>query len=554
MEAANSQSTEKKIYIIGHKNPDTDSICSAIAYADIKNRSEEGRFVAKRAGQISEETKYVLERFHMELPGYVPNVGTKVKDMEIRRVAGVSNSISLKKAWTLMRNENLNTLPITKNGDELEGLITISDIAQSYMDVYDNAILSTARTQYKNILETLDGTMVVGNEHAYFVKGKVVIAAANPDLMENYIEQDDLVILGNRYESQLCAIEMSASCIIVCEGAPVSRTIKRLAEERVCAIISTPHDTYTVARLINQSMPVKHFMKRRNLLTFEMDDYTESIKDIMAKKRYRDFPVVDKHGRYVGMVSRRNLLGIKRRRLILVDHNEASQAVDDIESAEILEIIDHHRLGSLETMAPVYFRNQPVGCTCTIMYQIYREKGLEIPPNIAGLLCAAIISDTLMFRSPTCTAVDKAAAQDLAAIAGIECESFAQEMFAAGSNLKGKSAEEIFYQDFKKFEVDKANFGVGQINSMNPEELEEIKERLLPYMEKNLGMHGESMLFFMLADIIHETTTLLCFGGESEQLVEEAFHQQPENHCARLTGVVSRKKQLIPAFMHALQQ
>lgn len=554
MEAANSQSTEKKIYIIGHKNPDTDSICSAIAYADIKNRSEEGRFVAKRAGQISEETKYVLERFHMELPGYVPNVGTKVKDMEIRRVAGVSNSISLKKAWTLMRNENLNTLPITKNGDELEGLITISDIAQSYMDVYDNAILSTARTQYKNILETLDGTMVVGNEHAYFVKGKVVIAAANPDLMENYIEQDDLVILGNRYESQLCAIEMSASCIIVCEGAPVSRTIKRLAEERVCAIISTPHDTYTVARLINQSMPVKHFMKRRNLLTFEMDDYTESIKDIMAKKRYRDFPVVDKHGRYVGMVSRRNLLGIKRRRLILVDHNEASQAVDDIESAEILEIIDHHRLGSLETMAPVYFRNQPVGCTCTIMYQIYREKGLEIPPNIAGLLCAAIISDTLMFRSPTCTAVDKAAAQDLAAIAGIECESFAQEMFAAGSNLKGKSAEEIFYQDFKKFEVDKANFGVGQINSMNPEELEEIKERLLPYMEKNLGMHGESMLFFMLTDIIHETTTLLCFGGESEQLVEEAFHQQPENHCARLTGVVSRKKQLIPAFMHALQQ
>ena len=554
MEAANSQSAGRKIYIIGHKNPDTDSICSAIAYADIKNRSEEGCFVAKRAGQISEETKYVLERFHTELPGYVPNVGTKVKDMEVRRVAGVSNSISLKKAWTLMRNENLNTLPITKNGDELEGLITISDIAQSYMDVYDNSILSTARTQYKNILETLDGTMVVGNEHAYFVKGKVVIAAANPDLMENYIEQDDLVILGNRYESQLCAIEMNASCIIVCEGAPVSRTIKRLAQERGCSIISTPHDTYTVARLINQSMPVKHFMKKRNLLTFEMDDYTDSIKDIMAKKRYRDFPVVDKHGHYVGMVSRRNLLGIKRRGLILVDHNEASQAVDNIESAEILEIIDHHRLGSLETMAPVYFRNQPVGCTCTIMYQIYQEKGLEIPANIAGLLCAAIISDTLMFRSPTCTAVDRAAAQDLAAIAGIECESFAKEMFAAGSNLKGKSAEEIFYQDFKKFEVNKANFGVGQINSMNPEELEEIKERLLPYMEKNLGMHGESMLFFMLTDIIHESTNLLCFGGESEELVEEAFHQKPENHCTRLNGVVSRKKQLIPAFMNALQQ
>lgn len=547
-------SVKKKIYIIGHKNPDTDSICSAIAYADIKNRTEEELYVAKRAGQISQETQYVLDRFHMDAPGYVPNVGTRVKDMDIRRIEGVDHSISLKKAWNLMRTENVNTLPIVLEGNELEGLITIGDIAQSYMDVYDNAILSTARTQYKNILETLDGTMVVGNEHAYFVKGKVVIAAANPDLMENYIEEDDLVILGNRYESQLCAIEMRASCIIVCEGAPVSKTIQRLAEERVCVVISTPHDTYTVARLINQSMPVKFFMKKDNLKTFHLDDYTDEIKDIMAKKRDRDFPILDKNDRYVGMVSRRNLLGTKRRRVILVDHNEASQAVDNIESAEILEIIDHHRLGSLETMAPVYFRNQPVGCTGTIMYQIYTEKNLEIPKNIAGLLCAAIISDTLMFRSPTCTSADRNAAENLARIAGINVEEFAAEMFAAGSNLRGKSPEEIFYQDFKKFEVNKACFGVGQINSMNPDELKEIKERLIPYMEKALGTHGESMLFFMLTDIIHQSTELLCYGGEYKELVGEAFHREPDGHSIILPGVVSRKKQLIPAFMSALQQ
>ena len=547
-------SVKKKSYIIGHKNPDTDSICSAIAYADIKNRTEEELYVAKRAGQISQETQYVLDRFHMDAPGYVPNVGTRVKDMDIRRIEGVDHSISLKKAWNLMRTENVNTLPIVLEGNELEGLITIGDIAQSYMDVYDNAILSTARTQYKNILETLDGTMVVGNEHAYFVKGKVVIAAANPDLMENYIEEDDLVILGNRYESQLCAIEMRASCIIVCEGAPVSKTIQHLAEERVCVVISTPHDTYTVARLINQSMPVKFFMKKDNLKTFHLDDYTDEIKDIMAKKRDRDFPILDKNDRYVGMVSRRNLLGTKRRRVILVDHNEASQAVDNIESAEILEIIDHHRLGSLETMAPVYFRNQPVGCTGTIMYQIYTEKNLEIPKNIAGLLCAAIISDTLMFRSPTCTAADRNAAENLARIAGINVEEFAAEMFAAGSNLRGKSPEEIFYQDFKKFEVNKACFGVGQINSMNPDELKEIKERLIPYMEKALGTHGESMLFFMLTDIIHQSTELLCYGGEYKELVGEAFHREPDGHSITLPGVVSRKKQLIPAFMSALQQ
>ncbi len=545
---------KRKVYIIGHKNPDTDSICSAIAYADIKNRTEEGIFKAKRAGQISEETNYVLNRFHMDPPSYIPNVGTQVRDMDVRRVQGVANNISLKKAWTLMRNENVNTLPITNNENELEGLITISDIAESYMDVYDNQILSRARTQYKNILETLDGTMITGNEHAYFLSGKVVVAAANPDLMENYIEEDDLVILGNRYESQLCAIEMSASCIIVCEGAPVSKTIRRLAEEKNCVVISTPHDTYTVARLVNQSMPVKYFMKRKDLLFFEMDDYTDSIKEVMAKKRYRDFPILDKNGKYVGMVSRRNLLGIKKRQLILVDHNEVSQAVDNIESADILEIIDHHRLGSLETMAPVFFRNQPVGCTATIMYQMYQEKGLDISPSIAGLLCAAIISDTLMFRSPTCTSIDRNAAERLAEIAQINCEDFAAEMFAAGSNLKAKSAEEIFYQDFKKFELNKANFGVGQITSMNPEELEEIKDRLIPYMEKTFGSHGESMLFFMLTDIIHETTELLCYGGESLELAQEAFHTKPTERSLVLPGVVSRKKQLIPAFMNILQQ
>ena len=549
-----SASAPRKVYVIGHKNPDTDSICSAIAYADIKRRTEEGIFEAKRAGQISQETQYVLDRFQVDPPGYVPNVAPRVKDMEVRRIPGVSDHISLKKAWNLMRTQNVNTLPIVQEGNTLEGLITISDIAKSYMDVYDNAILSTARTQYKNILETLDGTMVVGNEHAYFVKGKVVIAAANPDLMENYIEEDDLVILGNRYESQLCAIEMKAGCIIVCEGAPVSKTIQRLAADRVCAVISTPHDTYTVARLINQSMPVKFFMKSSNLITFHLDDYTDSIKDVMAKKRHRDFPILDKNDRYVGMVSRRNLLGIKRRQLILVDHNEKSQAVDNIESADILEIIDHHRLGSLETMAPVYFRNQPVGCTATILYQIYQERKLEIPKNIAGLLCAAIISDTLMFRSPTCTERDKEAAQELAKIAKIEIESFANKMFRAGSNLSSKTPEEIFYQDYKKFIVDDLAFGVGQISFMSEEELQTVKDRLMPYMEKECGKHGIKMVFFMLTNIIKESTELLCYGEGSDGLVYEAFGEKVEDSSCRLEGVVSRKKQLIPKFMNALQQ
>ena len=549
------ENNKRKIYVIGHKNPDTDSICSAIAYADIKNRTEENPvYEAKRAGQINEETLYVLKRFQMNTPGYMPNVGTRVKDMDVRKVGGVDSKISLKKAWTLMRNENVFTLPILNQNQELEGLITTNDITESYMDVYNNAALSEARTPYRNILETVDGTMIVGNEHAHFTDGKVLIAASSPEVMEQSVEQNDLVILGNRYEAQLCAIEMGASCIIVCMGVPISKTIRRLAEERECFVISSPHDTYTVARLINQSMPVKHFMTSENLVKFSIDDYTDDIKEVMAKLRHRDFPVLNKHGKYVGMVSRRNLLGIKRRQLCLVDHNEISQAVDNIESAEILEIIDHHRIGSLQTMAPVYFRNQPVGCTATILYQVYQEKNLTIEPNIAGLLCSAILSDTLMFRSPTCTAMDKAAAEKLAEIAGVKCEELASEMFAAGSNLKNKSPEEIFYQDFKKFELNKSSFGVGQITSVNADELTEIKKELLPYMEKALGSHGESMLFFMLTDILDESTELLCCGARAKEYIIDAFDLKENTEKMILKGVVSRKKQLIPTLVSELQQ
>ena len=547
-------STEKKrdIFVIGHKNPDTDSICSAIAYADLKNKlTHESCYVPKRAGQLNEESRFVLEYFGVKTPEYVADVGTQVKDIEIRMTAGVDANISLKKAWQLMRQNNVVTLPITE-GEKLKGLITIGDIAKSYMDVYESTILGVAKTQYANIIETIDGHMIVGDENAYVDKGKVLVAAANPDLMESYIEENDLVILGNRYESQLCAIEMSAGCIVVCEGAEVSRTIKRLAEEKGCTVIMSPHDTFTVARLINQSMPISYFMKTDGLVTFRMDSLVDQIKDVMAKLRHRDFPILDGRGRYVGMISRRNLMNMRRKQLILVDHNERAQAPDGIDNAEILEIIDHHRIGSLETMAPVFFRNQPLGCTATIIYQFYREAGIEIEPKIAGLLLAAIVSDTLMYRSPTCTAIDRAAAEDLAAIAGIDVKDFAKKMFNAGSDLKTKTPEEIFYQDFKKFNIDETEFGVGQISSMNEEELENLKKKLLPYMEKVAAETELSMIFFMLTNILEESTELIYCGKNAKQLVADGFYTKAGENATVLPGVVSRKKQLIPAFMNAL--
>ena len=548
-------SERKEVYVLGHRNPDTDSICSAIAYADVKNKENDGNhYVAARAGQISSETSYVLQRFGMRQPTYVNNIGTRVRDMEIRKIPGINEGISMKKAWSMMAEMNAVTLPIVDANNVLDGIITINDIATSYMENQDSTMIAKAKTPYGNILETLEAKMLVGDPDAVFEHGNVVIAVANPDVMENYIEKDDMVITGNRYESQLSAIESGAGCILVCLGAEVSRSIQKLARDNNCAVLITPLDTYTVAHRISQCMPVKAFMRTKDLVTFTPSDYTDAIKDTMQNTRIRDFPVIDKNGKYVGMISRRNLLGIRKRSVILVDHNERSQAVENIENAEILEIIDHHRIGSLETMAPVYFRNEPVGCTATIIYSIYKEKGFEIPPQIAGLLCSAILSDTLMFRSPTCTMLDRAAAEALSAIAGIDCQSFGIEMFTAGSNLKDKTPEEIFYQDYKKFEFGDVTFGVGQINSMSGSELDELERRLRPYLEKSCREHGLSMMFFMLTNIIEESTRLMCYGESADMLVEDAFGRAPKAGTIWLKGIVSRKKQLIPAFIDAISK
>ena len=521
----------KKTLVLGHRNPDTDSICSAICYAGFKHQLTGENYEPCRAGNVNPETQYVLDYFKLKAPRLVENVKTQVKDIEIRKTKGVSRGISLKNAWGLMQENNVVTLPCVTEEGLLEGVITIGDITKSYMNLYDSSIISKACTKYANILDTLEGSMVVGDSEAYFDRGKVLIAAANPDLMENYIEKHDLVILGNRYESQLCAIEMEAGCIIVCEGAGVSLTIRKLAQERGCAVITTPYDTYTTARLINQSMPISYFMTKENIIEFSEEDYLDDIREIMASKRHRDFPILDSDGKYIGMISRRNLLGAKGKSIILVDHNEKSQAVEGMESADIREIIDHHRLGTVETMSPVFFRNQPLGCTATIIYQMYQENHIEIDKTTAGLLCSAIISDTLLFRSPTCTPIDKAAGLALAQIAGLDIEKYAIDMFSAGSNLKGKSDGDIFYQDFKRFTVGNSVFGIGQITSLNAVELKDLRTRMSAYTEKEREQHEIDMMFFMLTNILTESTDLICTGQGGQQPVYRRVYLKPSGRC-----------------------
>lgn len=543
-----------EIYVVGHRNPDTDSICSAIAYANLKNKmTNTSDYHAYRAGQLNEETQFVLKKCGVKIPPLLQDLRAQVCDLQIKMTESVQSDITIKKAWKMMKEANVVTLPVVAN-KKLEGVITITDIATSYMDVYDNHILAESKTTYGQIAQTLEGKIVSGADEKYEVRGKVFTAVATPESIEENIENGDLVILGNRYEAQLCAIEMGAACIIICENAPVSMTISRLAAEKGCAIILSPHDAFTVSRLIFQSIPIGYVMKKERLVTFRLTDYIDDIKKVMKEKRHRDFPVLDRNNHYVGMISRRLLLGAEKKKVIMVDHNEAKQAVNGIQTAEILEIIDHHRLGSIETISPVFFRNQPVGCTSTIIYGLYKKEGIEIEKSYALLMCSAIISDTLFFGSPTCTEEDIAAARALATLAGIDIEKHAHEMFFAGSNLTEKTAKELFLGDYKKFSMGDITFGIGQVSCIDGEELAQVKEKISQYMEEEYASLGVNMIFFMLTDMMLPGTELLCRGEGSAELVEEAFDVVGENGHYLLPGVVSRKKQVVPELMMAISQ
>ena len=544
-----------KVVVIGHRNPDTDSICSAIAYAELKNRTSTLVCEPRRAGKMNQETEFVLKKFGVTPPRMCTDVNPKIRDVDYRQVPGIPGSTSLRKAWEIMRDQQIDTLPITSADNELEGIITVKDIATANMDVFDTAVLAKSRTSYKNILETLNGTMVVGNADAVCTTGHIKIGTATPEMLESSVEKGDIVILSNRYESQLCAIEKEASLLIICNGAKVGRTIQRIADETGVAIMTTPVDTYAAGKLISQCAPISYYMTRDDIMKFTLVTPVADVTRVMAKVRHRYFPILDEEGKYCGMVSRRNVIALRKRRIILVDHNEATQAVEGFDQAEILEIIDHHRIGSLETSGPVYFRNQPVGCTATIVTQMYDENGVEIRPQIAGLLLAAILSDTLVFRSPTCTPVDVSTAHRLAKIAGVEIDAFASEMFEAGEKLDGKTPEEVFLQDFKVFMCGDIRFGVAQGSYMTRKNLQAAQALLQPYLEEARNKQNVEDLYMLLTDVPKEESVVICTGRYAAEVLSNGFESRPAADGSwTLPGVVSRKKQFIPAMMSAYQE
>ena len=544
-----------KVVVIGHRNPDTDSICSAIAYAELKNKTSDLVCEPRRAGKMNQETEFVLKKFGVKPPRMCTDVNPKIRDVDYREMPGIPGSTSLRKAWEIMRDKQIDTLPVTSPDNELEGVITVKDIATANMDVFDTGILAKSQTTYRNILETLGGTMVVGREDDVCTTGHIRIGTATPEMLENTVEKGDIVILTNRYESQLCAIEKEASLLIICNGSKVGRTIQRIAEEMGVAIMSAPVDTYAAGKLISQCAPISYYMTRSDIMKFTLVTPVADVTRVMAKVRHRYFPILDADGKYCGMISRRNIINLRKRRIILVDHNEATQAVEGFDQAEILEIIDHHRIGSLETSGPVYFRNQPVGCTATIVTQMYDENGVTIPQKTAGLLLAAILSDTLMFRSPTCTPIDVNAANRLAKIAGVDINEFANEMFEAGEKLDGKTAEEVFLQDFKVFMCGDIRFGVAQGSYMTRKNLTAAEALLKPYLEEARNKQNVEDIYMLLTDVPKEESVVICDGRYAAGVLTDGFEIQPgADGSWTLPGVVSRKKQFIPALMTAYQE
>ncbi|GAB6167678.1 putative manganese-dependent inorganic diphosphatase [Clostridium carnis] len=539
------------IYVTGHKNPDSDSICAAYSYAEFKNKTGNIPAIPVRLGNVSQETQFILDYFGVEAPRFLKTVKLKVEDLEFDKISPVAPEISLKKAWNIMRDKNIKTLPVADENDHLLGVLAISNLTSCYMDIWDNRILAKSNTSLENIVDTLSAKEVYVDETRNSFPGKIIVTAMQPESMKDHIDEGDIAIVGDREEVQNALLDLNISLMIITGSHEPQQAIIEKARKNNVSVIVTPHDSFTASRLIVQSIPVGYVMVKDKLVTFSTEDLVDDIKPVMVETRFRSYPVTDTNGKVVGTVSRYHLISNYKKKIIQVDHNERGQSVDGLEDAEVLEIIDHHRVADIQTNNPIFFRNEPLGSTSTIVAKSFFENGIRPSKQAAGLLCGAIISDTLLFRSPTCTIQDKNMCKKLAQIAGIDIESFAKEMFKAGTSLKGKTVVQIFNQDFKPFSIEDTKVGIAQVNTMDIEGFMPLKEEMLKYMETKAKEANLDMVMLLLTDILNEGSQILV-AGDKPEIVEKAFKVTLKDNTAFLDGVLSRKKQVVPPITSAI--
>lgn len=543
---------ENVVYVTGHKNPDSDSICAAYAYAELKNKTSDIPVIPVRLGNINRETQYILDRFEAKAPEFLETVKLKVEDLEIDKIAAISPDISLKMAWNIMRDKNVKSLPVADKNEHLVGVLSISNLTSSYMDIWDNEILSKSNTSIENILDTLSAKEIYINEGVQKFPGKIAVAAMQPESLSTIIKEGDIAIVGDRPDVQEALIDLKVSLMVIAGSYELSSELVEKAKANGVNVISTPHDSFTTSRLIIQSIPVSYVMAKENLVSFSEDELVDDIRPTMIETRFRSYPVTDTNGKVLGTISRYHLISDFKKKVIQVDHNERGQSVDGLDEAEILEIIDHHRVADIQTNNPIYFRNEPLGSSSSIVAKCFFERDLVPSKQAAGLLCGAIISDTLLFRSPTCTEQDITICKKLAEIAGIsDIDEFAKEMFKAGTSLQGKTVEEIFNQDFKPFKIGSMKIGVAQVNTMDIDGFMPLKEDMLSYMSKKANDESFDEMILLLTDILTEGSQVLVAGNVPE-VVEKTFNVTLEDSTAFLPGVLSRKKQVIPPLTNVI--
>ncbi|WP_288477085.1 putative manganese-dependent inorganic diphosphatase [uncultured Clostridium sp.] len=533
------------IYVTGHKNPDSDSICAAYSYADLKNRIGDIPAIPVRLGNVNPETQFILDYFGVNAPQLLDTVKLKVEDLKIDNISPVSPEISLKMAWNIMKDKNIKSIPVADGNEHLVGVLSLSNLTSSYMDIWDNQILAKSCTSIENIIDTLSAKAITINEENKIFKGKICVAAMQPNSMKEHIDAEDIAIVGDRPDVQENLINVGVSLMIITGSNALSNELVEKAKANGVTVISTPHDSFTASRLIIQSIPVGFVMAKENLVSFTTDDLVEEVKESMLETRYSSYPVTDPDGRVIGTISRYHLISNFKKKVIQVDHNERGQSVDGLEEAEVLEIIDHHRVADIQTNNPIYFRNEPIGSTSSIVAKCFFENGIRPSREVAGLLCGAIISDTLLFKSPTCTPQDKHICQKLADIAGLNIEEFGTALLKAGTSLKGKTVEQIFNQDFKPFSMGDIKVGIAQVNTMDIDGFMPLKEEMLNYMNKKAQDNGFHTVVLLLTDVLNEGSQILV-AGERSDLVEKAFNVKLEASTAFLPGVLSRKKQVVP--------
>lgn len=540
---------DKPIFVFGHLNPDTDSICSSIAYAHLKQELGFSNVKAVRLGQLNRETSFALNFFGEGPPPILTDVEPQVCDLNFYHPYIVHREDSIKTVWDLMRKIEKHMIPVVDEEDRLNGIVSLTDIATSYMEFSDEMAISNHKTRFSNLIKVLDGEVLEGIYPYEYVEGNIYTDSTLTKGQK--LSNGDILIIGGVKNIQEKVEKAGAGCIIV-TGYKESSELYEIGEALSCAVIRVPHSFFKTIKLINQSIPVSSIMKKQNLVYFQMDDYVEEIKDIMQSSAHRSFPVVDSDGKVKGILSRRHLIDINRKHVILMDHNEKGQSIKGLEKATILEIIDHHRVADIHTMSPLFFRAEPVGCTATIVSKMYRENNIEPTPGIAGLMLSAIISDTLLFKSPTCTEEDKRQAEYLAKIAGVDIQKYGMALIIAGTSLKGKTAEEIYYTDMKKFVFGKYNVVISQINTADFRGLYNLVQDLKDMMYKICETEKYDLVILMVTDIILGGTELISIGSGKE-LVNNAFGLNSKEDSIFLSGVLSRKKQVVPKLMNAAQ-